>query len=298
MTRSRPQEDDELWTTFTRARDRLDDGLLRIDAGDSMGVDSVAVSLRLLTNGGQGDNLLRRVVAATGAAPLEVYATAGVPRQEAGLQFGFGALPVDPEENDGSALHGVADFLELQCLIVADGTDQVSYQWRSLLSVIASKLGPVHSDPKIPTAVDEISCYMLGDVPVLRYSLRAAGAQIARHCHQVTRHVDPSHLYEAPDLIERGQPCIGNAFVYGDLDTGLDIRVHMRIRSDSSVMSYQSPGRVDWLFNPPASALEGNPPPTHSTMIKGQRNKPCTCGSGSKYKHCCGGRSGVDPGYR
>jgi uncharacterized protein YchJ len=34
-------------------------------------------------------------------------------------------------------------------------------------------------------------------------------------------------------------------------------------------------------------ATEYPPPPTAFAKIKNPRNKPCPCGSGKKYKHCC-----------
>jgi SEC-C motif domain protein len=40
-----------------------------------------------------------------------------------------------------------------------------------------------------------------------------------------------------------------------------------------------------WYYTRP---LREGPPPVRSTAPKVGRNDPCPCGSGKKYKHCCG----------
>lgn len=45
--------------------------------------------------------------------------------------------------------------------------------------------------------------------------------------------------------------------------------------------------RIDgtWFYS---RAVRSGPPPVKSASPKVGRNEPCPCGSGRKYKHCCG----------
>lgn len=60
---------------------------------------------------------------------------------------------------------------------------------------------------------------------------------------------------------------------------------------DSFLLSKWFPGKSPRLFMKQAKLMLKNSPRIKPPILKGRdRNQPCSCGSGKKLKHCCGGR--------
>lgn len=289
---TRPQTPDELLAVFRRALARLDKGIGAMDDGDPLGVDAVASTLRLLTINGRGDRLLRRAreTFSLGEPPRGLSLTTAAPRSEPGLAFAVGAIPLPDSERAKEPHISTAEMLEERCLTISADDEQVSYKWLTFLAVVANKLGSIHSDADIPRAVDELSSYVIGGIPVLRYALRVVASVVATDAHHILDSIDGAHTPVRHTLLPEGCPWIGNVLVYGTIDTELDVRVNTFMEPGHNLVSWHDPGRIDWLFNPPE--LPDVPVPDRTNVPRlvprAPRNAPCPCGSGKKYKFCHG----------
>jgi SEC-C motif len=285
----RPQSPSELRTVFQRTVRRLDAGLAEMDAGDPLGVDLVAGALRQLTVPDRGDRLLERArdTFSVGQAQRVTSITLPAPKSEMGLSFALGSVPYDKEPPANASTVSTPTLLDSRCLLISDGDTQVSYRWVSLIAVIANKLGSVHSDAETPKAVDELSTYVIGGVPVLRYALRMVGATVAADAHAVLKGIDPTHRPLEHQLAPDG-PWVGAVRIYGSLDRSLDIRVEGQLHPETPLVGWDSAGRIDWLFDPPEIGGVPQPDRSHTAQRRAGRNQPCPCQSGRKFKHCCG----------
>lgn len=259
----RPQTSAELLTAFQRAVKRLDAGLAQMDEGNPLGVDQVAGVLRLLTVPDKGNRLLERArdAFALGPAPPITSITGPAPKSETGLTFPLGSIPYDHEPPADSSPVSTPELLDSRCLLVSDTASQVSYRWVSLIAVIANKLRSVHTDAELPKAVDELSAYIIGGVPVLRYGLRIVAATVAADAHGVLRGIDPAHRPVDHEPVPEGH-WVGAVRIHGSLDSKLSIQVETRVQRGVDLVGWVSPGRIDWLFDPPGIA--GVPPPDRS----------------------------------
>jgi hypothetical protein len=286
----RPQTPDELITVFQRTLKRLGAGLTEMDAGDPLGVDRVAGAFRQLAVPDRGDRLLERArdQFSLGPASPIAWVTIAAPKSEVGLSFALGSVPYDKEPPSAARTVTTSELMGSRCLLVSDGHTQVSYRWVSLIAVIANKLGSVHVDDDMPKAVDELSTYVVGGVPVLRYALRIAGATVATDAHAVLQRIDPTHRPVHHQLVPDNSPWVGAVRIYGSLDSKLDIQVEVRYQLGTQLVGWTTAGRIDWLFDPPMILDVPYPDRSGAAQARPRRNEQCPCQSGRKFKHCCG----------
>ena len=128
---------------------------------------------------------------------------------------------------------------------------------------------------------------MANQVPEARERcLAALVAQLACHAEQ-----DPefngllvSALLDARAV--EAEPEITRAYASGHVDDTIagdieDVQIELGLKdpSERSAKDHSSGGMLDRLFSPPAP---------YRAPPKIARNAPCPCGSGKKYKRCCG----------
>lgn len=140
-------------------------------------------------------------------------------------------------------------------------------------------------------AAKQLSSRQVMDLRVSKHaqSLRdwlASGAPLATADETVKRYVEtvgtPSLVEALPAKVLR----FAATTAWGALEP---ISGSLAAAADTFLLSKWFPGRNPRLFMRQAKVVLANTPVIKAPIMKGRdRNSPCSCGSGKKYKHCCG----------
>jgi hypothetical protein len=288
----RPLSPDELMNSATLHLTRLARGVCEMDENVPEAVIDVSASLRQLVGHGRGNRLLQRLAESNvtlaprlGAVANEIDTS---PRKN--IRFALGAFPTELAAPSGATGPELPQFLKLKCLRVASPRlqEEVTYTWDDLISVVANKLGCIHTDDERRAILDDLACYLVADLPALRYAIRTIGAAISSlgilQLESIGREIGRA----APPLFRPDSTELHAALVIGGLDTShLDVRALIRFHAGvkQNLIEWVERGDPDWLFHPPDQA-EANV--YRRSLVRAGRNDPCPCGSGRKYKRCCG----------
>lgn len=285
----------ELVTSAELNLSRLVRGVDAMDGGEAEGILDVTHSLRQLIAHGEGNRLLQRVADALGHQEPRIAYCQEVSDQRDGddrdLRFALAALPFSQEDVGVEDWSTLEEFLNMKCLLVASPRlqEEVTYSWDGLISVVANKLGPSHTDDQRRKILDELNCYMVCGEPALRYALRTAGAAVATAGAELLLQIGRSFDRKLPLLHRTDRPAIYGALIFGGLDTGhVDLRFAGVLNGyPASILGYDANADPEWLFRPPLDIFEKE---GFERRFLGRvsRNDPCPCGSGQKYKKCHG----------
>jgi len=94
-------------------------------------------------------------------------------------------------------------------------------------------------------------------------------------------------LPEKPSLPVYGSPLTLKKNTGDGQEWEIDSHTSHKIRVSSGVIKFPL------VFQPSVTEQESVSKPTQSASVKAPRNAPCPCGSGRKYKHCCGKKKTV-----
>lgn len=165
------------------------------------------------------------------------------------------------------------------------------------------------AQPKLPLATDPCPCgsgKTFGECcqPVLNTMAAAPSAEALMRARFTAHVVGDSEFLHKSYLPDSKKPYNGEPLAGGDRWTRLTINTHEVAPSGTSATVdftayYQEQGyevphheKAEFLFLDGtwiySKALRLGPAPVRHATPKVGRNDPCTCGSGKKFKHCCG----------
>jgi hypothetical protein len=280
----RPATSEELSTSLALNTNRLLRGVAEMDAGSPEAIFDVVAALRQLVAHGDGNHLLQRT------APVQPRVSPLVEqvakRAVGDVRFELGALPAG-----GTADLAVAvdEMLKLRCLRIVSRKlqEEVVYTWDGLISMVANKLGAIHTDAHRAEILDDLACYMVAGVPALRYALRTIGAEVGKTAASVVGSLGHEVRFPVPDVYRDGEVELHSLRVVGSIGGDMEITAGIRHRGGRAqqVAGWIERGDPDWLFHPPADL---SPFMTIRSTLPAGRNDACPCGSGLKHKKCCG----------
>lgn len=219
--RTRKVTDAELATAASEALSLLDQGIIQMDSGASLGLKLVLPQLRLLVGLGQGNRLVTRLAERARIKVPQIGVTADAV-DRAGVEFAIGALPQlsiggrskQPTAKDLRSAPGHVrqsmqkrgqslipdELMKARVLVVASEAERADFSWNELISAVANKTGPIHADEEVIEILDEVANYRLAEFHPLAYAFRALGVAVSRagaHVlsafntpHQQRRHAD------------------------------------------------------------------------------------------------------------
>jgi hypothetical protein len=208
----------ELLAEARRSLAALDGALRRLDEEDDLSsLLTVALTVRLMIG---SDGLIRQICSAirksdpSSRLSHPVVAIMAPVRRDSKATFAVGALPASPTMSGEQRLR-ITEVPAQVCLVVEepDGKRTV-YTWEKLLGEVAYKLGLIHSDDEIPTALDEIASYQLGELMAPDFMIRSLGVLASQAMHELLAAVDPRHQPQ-PALPSRRGLHIANVEVRG-----------------------------------------------------------------------------------
>lgn len=283
---TRPRRIDELAEQVARQLRRLNRAVRELDHGDEYALDDIVIAIRSLAGGGKGNHTIAELARTLDVIPPLHPITAPAGDDDA-ITFATGALPVADSHVVGASdkvPRSIGALMSMRCLAVSPPEDdaQRTYSWDQLVSAVANKLGPIHSDAEVPIAFDEIRRFETAGQATLAHALRNLAVVITRHGHDVLvaagfeqQSSQPSHAIPAT-----GQIWVG----------AIQVRENRRRGGGDVTFEFnpdvpQTPSGMERVIHPMASVPTrmGPTPPK-----KVGRNEPCPCGSRLKYKRCCG----------
>lgn len=282
----------ELRTAIKLHLRRLIRGLTEMDNNVPESVIDVSSALRQLVTGGKGNRLVQRLVDQTSCDSIR-FAETDVSvsmTSRSSIRFEFGAVPVQPTEHANHDGHTLEELLRQKCLRILSPArnEEAIYTWEALITTIANKLSGCHTDNQRRKILDDLACYMVGGVPILRYAIRTIGSAIA-HFSVIQTCLDSEiERSQIPPIIPLNSAEVYVVQVFGGIDEKkLEIIAKIRYKAGKAqdLVSWTNNGDPEWLFTPP---LANSDQFILKTTIKAGRNEPCPCGSGIKYKRCCG----------
>lgn len=284
---TRPRRIDELAEQVVRHLRRLHRAITELDEGDEYALDDIVIAIRSLAGAGKGNHTIAELARTLDEVP-DLHPVTAAAGNDDEITFATGALPVaDTRAADDSdqVPRSLGALMNLRCLTVTPpgGNEQRTFSWDQLVSTVANKLGAIHSDPAVPVAFDEIQRFETAGQATLAHALRNLAVVVARHGRDVlaasgVEHPLPGFTHRIP---ANRQVWVG----------AIQVRENRR----------GGGGEVSFDFNPqipqpppgakrvayPMASVPTQLGPTPSTNKVG-RNEPCPCGSGTKYKRCCG----------
>lgn len=289
---TRPLTDREILNSVDLNLRRLIEAVFKMDEKSPQAVMEVSTSLRQLVAHGQGNRLLQRIAkrGLTSTPRLKQIEDGIDTSKRRDIRLALGALPSELVTQRVTAGTELEAFLLMPCLRVASlkRKEEVIYTWDELVSVIANKLGGAHTDEELPEILDDLACYLVAGVSVLRFALRTCAAAIASVGQMQVGEAGIKIALPPPPLFQPGSPELFGALVIGDLNDGhLDVRAKIRFRAgvQQQLVNLVRNGEPDWLFRPPEDVAPHVKP---RSLLTAGRNHPCPCGSGMKFKRCCG----------
>lgn len=188
-----------LLETLVRLLGRIQDHLLRMDAGVAGAVDDLSVALRVLVDngvlmqdgkrqGGKGGHLVQRTVVAFSLDQPEIL-TLGPPAPDD--IFGVGSIPLTFFA-DGLAQYPIHrgrldEWLASPVAVMSGLLEPVS--WRNLIAAYANKLGGAHLDDEVPPWLERMDFNGVGGFSLTNYLLYQAGYALWHLGQEVVREV-------------------------------------------------------------------------------------------------------------
>lgn len=284
---SRPRRIEELVGQVVRQLRRLDRAITELDQGDEDALDDIVIAIRSLACGGKGNHTITQLAWELEEVPDLHPVTAPADNDEA-ITFGTGALPVADTHAAGASNQiprSLEALMNLRCLTVTapEDNEQRAYSWDQIVSTVANKLGAIHSDQEVPVAVDEIRRFESAGQGTLVHVLRNLAVVVARHGYDVLSASGVEHPLLTPT---HRIPANGQVWV-----NAIEVRKNRRHGGSDVTFEFNldvphpASGVAPAVYPLASIPTRMEPAPQEKEI---GRNEPCPCGSGTKYKHCCG----------